>query len=255
MFLFIFFVSSRLDVKQSKNLRYPLRRSSFKQIANTFLKQNVLFDNKEIRLQKNKLMKERKLKDQDLNEYHEQLLDASSSQSLDFTTESKTSIEPTETLSSAMPPLSTPISTPIAVASITPIPEETSSISNLSPLTTSIPPTPSLSSNPTSLATSTPTPTLSSIPTSIPTPNPTSTPVSTPTPIITKTQNQIDEDEDEERKQRYFLIALCATFFFLLIVVLTLYLYCRRKEEEQNPEYTRAILGDDAFEFSQLQTF
>jgi hypothetical protein len=34
------------------------------------------------------------------------------------------------------------------------------------------------------------------------------------------------------------------------------YVYLRRKwEEAANPEYTRAILGDDAYEFTELDTF
>ena len=41
----------------------------------------------------------------------------------------------------------------------------------------------------------------------------------------------------------------------VIVVFIGLYIYFRRRyDEEQNPEYTRAILGDDAFEFSQLQT-
>ncbi|OHS99060.1 hypothetical protein TRFO_08628 [Tritrichomonas foetus] len=69
------------------------------------------------------------------------------------------------------------------------------------------------------------------------------------------TPNQYDEDADEERKQKNFMIAICLTLILLIGGIAGVYIYCRKKyEEEQNPEYTRAILGDDAFEFSQLQT-
>lgn len=100
-------------------------------------------------------------------------------------------------------------------------------------------------------------------------PEPTKMATPTPTPIPTqsfpetpsassipsRTQTQKDEDEEEERKQNYFMATIIAVFVFFIIVVVSVYVYCRRKlEEEQNPEYTKAILGDDAFEFSQLQT-
>jgi hypothetical protein len=54
--------------------------------------------------------------------------------------------------------------------------------------------------------------------------------------------------------QRDLTHILTAAVIVLIVAIAALYLYCQRKvEEDQNPEYTRAILGDDAFEFSRME--
>jgi H+/Cl- antiporter ClcA len=62
--------------------------------------------------------------------------------------------------------------------------------------------------------------------------------------------------EPAEPPPRGLTFALTVALVLLIAGAVALYLYYqKRAEEDQNPEYTRAILGDDAFEFSKMDTF
>jgi hypothetical protein len=67
------------------------------------------------------------------------------------------------------------------------------------------------------------------------------------------TNQSSDADEIEEIPSQGLTLVLTVAVLALIIGIAMLYLYCQKKfEEDQNPEYTRAILGDDAFEFSKM---
>lgn len=126
--------------------------------------------------------------------------------------------------------------------------------------------TPSETSLPTGTAPGTPTPSPDVTPTVTATPSPAPTPSITPTPSIepkpsaSPTQSPtptIDHEEiakREQARQTFFVIVLCSLVVVMSIAVLILCIHMRRKiDEENNPAYTKAIYGDDAFEFSQLE--
>jgi hypothetical protein len=63
-----------------------------------------------------------------------------------------------------------------------------------------------------------------------------------------------DTSDVYDLPQRDLTHILTAAVIVLIVGIAGLYMYCQRKiEEDQNPEYTRAILGDDAFEFSKME--
>ena len=119
---------------------------------------------------------------------------------------------------------------------------------------------------PTVTASGTPTPSPDVTPTVTPTPSPEPTPSITPTPSIepkpsasptpslTPTIDQEEIARREQARQTFFVIVLCGLVVLMSIAVVTFCIHVRRKiEEENNPAYTKAIYGDDAFEFSQLE--
>jgi hypothetical protein len=76
-------------------------------------------------------------------------------------------------------------------------------------------------------------------------------------PRATHLQPPIDQEEldrAEEQRQRDLLILLGGGTFLLIAGAAWTYWYCsERVEEDPNPEFTRPIAEDTAFEFSHLE--
>ena len=93
-------------------------------------------------------------------------------------------------------------------------------------------------------------------PTEVPTATPTMTPIPTASPFPTPTPT-VDHEEiarREQERQNIFVVVFCLVVVLMSIAVIVFCIHFKRRmDEENNPEYTKAILGDDAFEFSQLE--
>jgi hypothetical protein len=64
-----------------------------------------------------------------------------------------------------------------------------------------------------------------------------------------------DTDPTDESGQSNIPAIIGVVVMLSVVVGIGCYVYLRRKwDEAANPEYTRAILGDDAYEFSELET-
>ena len=70
---------------------------------------------------------------------------------------------------------------------------------------------------------------------------------------ITIDQETLDQIEAEKQKTVVFVV--CGSVIFVAVIFILICIYYKNKlEEDQNPAYTKAILGDDAFEFSHIET-
>jgi hypothetical protein len=73
-------------------------------------------------------------------------------------------------------------------------------------------------------------------------------------PATTDATDQEWSDLEEEEEQRRLTISVAVFLIFIVVSAISLYLYCQRRiNAENNTEYTRPILGDDVYEFSQLE--
>jgi hypothetical protein len=70
-------------------------------------------------------------------------------------------------------------------------------------------------------------------------------------PRIVTDQEWSDNEEEEQQRRLMFLVATILAM--AILAVASLYVYCQKRiEAEQNTEYTRPILADDVYEFTQL---
>lgn len=128
-------------------------------------------------------------------------------------------------------------------------------------VTASPPQTPSKSATPTR----SPIATASASPLASPSRSPLATESQTPEATISASPSESRSSEDtvdqetldqiEAERQKNVVFIVCGSVIFVAVIFILICIYYKnRLEEDQNPAYTKAILGDDAFEFSRIDT-
>jgi hypothetical protein len=76
----------------------------------------------------------------------------------------------------------------------------------------------------------------------------------TPSRSVGPSTDQEWTDDEEEEQQRKLMFLVATVLIMVILALASLYVYCQRRiEAEQNTEYTRPIIADDVYEFSQLE--